>query len=190
MKKQLLFILLFPAFLNAQTIWEETFDGYSDYTRVKGANSYVESGGYTTAVVTKWQLDASDLELTSSTGDYFYINVSSGAGELYARDLDGSAYFTTENIDISSQTGDVTIKIEFEAFSSGDFDGSEYIDISYSTDNGATFILIPYQAGKEASSGHTFANDGDKGVDFTPNLDFSFDPGAATAVKVKIRMYK
>jgi hypothetical protein len=188
MKKQLLFILLFPAFLNAQTIWEETFDSYSDYTGIKGANSYVESGGYTTSAVTKWQLDASDLELTSSTADYFYIDIA----ELHARDLDGSAYFTTENIDISTQTGDVTIKIdkiEFEAYSSGDFDGSEYVDVYYSTDNGATYTIIPYQAGTETNAGHSFANDGDVGVDFTTSLDFSFDPGAATTVMVKIRMY-
>lgn len=193
MKKTLLFILLIPTFLSAQTIWEETFDSYADFTGITGANAYTESGGYTTSAVTKWQLDASDIELSSPTGDYFYVNLSSsGDGELYARDLDGSAFFITENIDISSQTGDVTIKIDkidFDAFNSGDFSGTEYVDVSYSTDNGTTYTLIPHQAGSEATAGHTFADDGAVGVDFSTNLDFSFDPGAATTVKVKIRMF-
>ena len=195
MRKQLLFICLLPVLVFSQTtIWEEDFESYASFTGLVGPNSFTESGGYTTSAVTKWVLDASSLILSSATTDYFYVNVSSssGDGELYVRDVDGKAYFTTENIDISSETGDVTLKIgklDFEPFSSGDFNGSEYVDIYYSLDDGATYTLIPYQDGSENTAGHTFADDGATGVDFSTSLDYSFDPGAATTVKIRINMY-
>ena len=193
MKKQLLFIFLLPAMLFSQTtIWEEDFESYEEFTGVKGPNAFLESAGYSQAAETKWVLDASLIEL-SNTSDYFYINISSsGDGEIYARDLDGQAVFTTQNIDISSETGNVTIKIDkldFEAFTSGDFSGTEYVDIYYSLDNGVNYIIIPNQGGSENTSGHTFADDGAKGVDFSTSLDFSFDPETATSVKVMLKMY-
>lgn len=193
MKKTLLLLLIAPTFLFSQsTIWEKNFDSYSDFTGIRGSNSYTESSGYTPASETKWVLDASGLELTSATNDHLYINVSAGDGELHARDLDGSAYFTTENIDISSQTGNVTLKfgkLHFDAFTSGDFNGSEYVDVFYSTDDGATYTLIPHQAGSESGAGHTFADDGAVGIDFETSLDYSFDPGAATTVKLRVKMF-
>lgn len=193
MKKFLLVLCLFPLALFSQTtIWEEDFSSYSEFTGITGPNAFVTNNGYAPGSETKWELDARFLELSSSTSDYFFINVSSGDGEIHARDIDGSAYFTTENIDISSQSGTVNIKIgriNFHAFTSGDFAGNEYIDVSYSTDNGETYTLIPYQAGSETNSGHTFANDGAAGVAFTTSLDYTFDPGNASNLIVKIRMY-
>lgn len=194
MKKQLLFItLVLPTILFSQTtIWEENFDSYSELTGLKGPNNFTESNGYTTSSVTKWMLNPESLILTSATSDYLYVNVSSGDGELYARDIDGAGSFITEDINISSQTGNVTLKIgkiDFEPFSSGDFNGSEYVDIYYSLDNGSSYTLIPYQSGSENSAGHTFADNGDAGVDFSTSLNYSFDPGSATKVKVKIVMF-
>jgi len=194
MKKQLLFItLVLPTILFSQTtIWEENFDSYSELTGLKGPNNFTESNGYTTSSVTKWMLNPESLILTSATSDYLYVNVSSGDGELYARDIDGAGRFITEDINISSQTGNVTLKIgkiDFEPFSSGDFNGSEYVDIYYSLDNGSSYTLIPYQSGSENSAGHTFADNGDAGVDFSTSLNYSFDPGSATKVKVKIVMF-
>lgn len=193
MKKILLLFCLAPALLFAQTtLWEENFDGYAEYTGITGPNAYTTNNGYAPGAVSKWELDASGLELTSATKDYFFVNVSSGNGELHARDIDGSAYFISERIDISAQTGDLSIKIghiNFNAFTSGNFEGNEYIDVSYSTDEGANYTLIPHQGGSESTSGHTFADDGDEGVDFTTSLNYTFDPGGATSVILKIRLY-
>ncbi|WP_430811015.1 MULTISPECIES: T9SS type A sorting domain-containing protein [unclassified Carboxylicivirga] len=192
MKNVLLLLCLIPTLALSQTLMEENFDNYADYTGITGPNAYTTNNGYAPGAVSKWELDAGSLELTSATMDYFYVNVSSGNGELHARDIDGSAYFTSESIDISTQTGEVSLKIghiNFNAFTTGNFAGNEYIDVYYSTDAGANYTLIPHQDGSEATSGHTFANDGNEGVDFTTSLDYSFDPGAANHLILRIRMY-
>ena len=193
MKKLLLIFFMAPITMFSQAIiWEEDFNSYTaDYTGVRGPFP-VENNGYAPGAVPEWDLDASRLILTSATNDYFYVNLTSGGdGELYARDIDGDAVFTTENIDITSGSGNVVInigKIRFDVLGPNiSFNGSEFIDVYYSLDGGVNYTLIPYQAGSETGAGHTFANaNAVAGEDFDTALSFQLDPGTATAIKLQI----
>jgi len=161
MKNKLLFLLsiiLSCTAVNAQALlWEENFDSYTEDTGIRGIDA-TPIGGYPEGV--PFIIDASDTDFSDSSSDYIKIDVSSsGTKELQMRDLEGEGVVTFDGIDISSETGDITIslgKVDYNMRATDNaWDFDEYIDLSYSLDGGDTFIIFTNHMGN-GDEDHTF----------------------------------
>lgn len=190
MKKKLLFIAALIALqynLFSQAIlWSEDFEPYAAATGLRGTE-YTQLGDYPAG--TTFVIDASNLTL-SNDNDYIRVN----GGDLEVRDIDGEGIITFNTVDISSQTGDVTINIgqvNFDITSSkSTWTGGEYIDVEYSLDEGETFILFPNHNG-EGTVDHTFVCPTGLAAGEDHNTSFSdiISPGAATSLILRLKVF-
>ncbi len=187
-KKLLSFVVLIIVSTSgySQTLWEEDFETYNLLTGLVGINP-TEVGDY--PATTPFTIDATDTDFNDSDNDYIRIS----GEKIEARDLDGEAIITFDAVDISSQTGNVTIAIGDVDFnitsSSSNWGGGEYIDVLYSLDNGTTFTLIVNHNGL-GDAEHTFiipeAGLAD-GEDLDTFVMETIDPGAATSIILQLR---
>jgi len=155
-------------------LYSENFESYAEDSGITGASA--TNGDYP-ASVTKWTLSSySDSPRDGSTSlpgslvnadDYALVK----SGELEMHDTNGPLLFQTESIDI---TGYSSITISCEIFETGlleylpashtddfncgdDTNGSDYVDMEYSTDGGATYTEVPNFMGL-GNSDHTLSD--------------------------------
>jgi len=191
MKRRLLFLLITIVSItvvNAQTVlFAEDFESYALETGIVGQDlQFLPIGGYPGGV--PFTIDATDVDFSDSSSDYIRIDVSSG--ELQFQDLEGEGIVTFNAVDISSQTGNVTInidKVDFNIGGASIWEDDDYIDISYSLDNGATFIKILDHMGN-GSPTHTFVPEAPivADTDYDYQLSEIIDPGAATTLILRL----
>ncbi len=131
------------------TIWSEDFSAYVENTGIEGPGT-VNIGDYP-AGVTKWTLDVSNCTLADAD-DYFKTH--NYAKQLEGRDLDGSAVWQSELIDISSYSA---VTFSLEASEDGSLNSSDYFDVFYQVDGG-NFIRIPNWNGM-GNDDHTLVDD-------------------------------
>lgn len=147
----------------ATVLFTENFESYAVNTGVSGTGT---TGDYPTGV-TKWNLDTSFTNLADSND---YGQVRNGVFEI--QDTNGVLIFTTQTIDLSSVT---LASFSIEVSEMGDLEYnpaqhisdtncdtagtfSDFLDVQYSLDNGATFIEVPSWQGL-GTVNHTFADD-------------------------------
>lgn len=120
-----------PQTAQAATYWQETF--LSPQIQGKGA-----TGGHPPVLnmegVTKWTLDISHANLSSST-DWFRVEDHRFEG----RDLDGPAVWETEAISLAGLSN---ARFELDVREEGDHESSDYLDVYYRLDGG-TFQRVP-----------------------------------------------
>ena len=97
----------------------------------------------------KWSRDISNTNLES--GDHFEVKERNGDKVFEGRDLDGDAIWETESIDIPSSS---SLSFSLNLTEEGDLEGSDHVDVAYSTDGGSTFTTITDWKGKGDGS-HT-----------------------------------
>lgn len=160
MKKQLLTFLLLISMNSitvAQTLWEENFESYAIDTGFFGLDG-TPIGDYANGV-TKWEIDASGADLEDSENDYVRVNSSGSTVHLEARDTDGEVDIIFQSVDISSESGDVTIRIDDLDFNmlinANIWFGAGYVDVDYSLDEGVTYTQVP-NFNSEGNEDHTF----------------------------------
>lgn len=189
-QKLLLFLLVFITsitVLKAQILFEENFESHTLGTGIVGQDlDFVAIGGYPLGV--PFSIDASKVNFSDSSNDYIRIDVS--AEELQFQDLEGISSVTFDAIDISSQTGDVTInigKIDFNIDSSCNcsWGTEDFIDISYSLDGGTTFVRVPNHMGN-GNVDHTFVPGFTQNTDYDFNLSEVIDPGTAGTLILRL----
>ncbi|GAA3617642.1 T9SS type A sorting domain-containing protein [Flavivirga amylovorans] len=188
-KKLLNLIVLFFIGMSsyAQILWEENFESYAVNTGITGIDGN-SVGDY--PLSTPFTIDATDTSFNDSANDY----IIASTGEFLLRDLDGEAIVTFNPVDISSQTGDLTItfgRVDFNMRSStSDWDTNAYIDILYSLDNGVTYTLFADHMG-QGSIEHTFITPASlaTGSDFNTSFTETIMPGAATSIILQIKAF-
>lgn len=191
MRKKLLFItalcIMQYSMFSQTELWSEDFESYAPATGLRGIE-FTLLGDYPEG--TSFVIDAKDLTLSNNND---YIKVGSN-GKLQIRDIDGEGIITFNTIDISSETGAITInigKVEFDITSSGStWTGGEYIDIEYSLDDGETFILFTNHNG-EGSAEHTFVcpTGLSAGEDYNTSFSDTIDPGTATSLILRLKVF-
>lgn len=189
MKKKLLLIVTIFAVqysVFSQTVlWSEDFQSYAAATGLRGTE-YTEQGDY--PPLTTFSINTDDLSLANDN-DYIRVN----GGDLEVRDIDGEGIITFNTVDISSETGDVTIsigQIDFDiTSSSSSWTGGESIDIEYSLDDGTTFILVP-NYNSQGDANHTFVCPIGlaQGEDFNTSFTTTLNPGAATNIILRLKV--
>ncbi len=189
MNKKLFFLsmLLFFRFSFAQTytlIWEENFNGYQIPSGIEGendsdnlTNSWLYMGDYTSSF-TKWTIDASNASMQNFS-DYAAVFRTNAYLEPHFRVQDthgteivtpegGHINWITENITISGHSNvSVTMTIQEE----GDHEGSDYIDVYYSVDDGVNYTRIN-NWNSLGNDDHTFVGDTTFSSDCNSDIDF------------------
>ena len=175
MKKIFFLILVLSAFLmiNAETIWQEDFTGYTAGT---GINGYGNIGDYPSSV-NKWTLDTSNASLTG-TSDY----IKTRSGRMEARDTDGDAVWMSQAIDISGYT-DVSFSLTVSE--TGDLESADYTNVYYSV-NGSSYNLIQNWDNLGTSS-HTLVGDKPNDDDWQSKVITISDIDANT-LRIKVAM--
>lgn len=177
--------------LFAQTpIWEEDFESYTLFSGLIGIDA-VAAGDY--PINTPFTIDASALNLADSENDYVQVRFTDTEmtnKSLEARDLEGAVTVLFDPIDISAQSGDLTIAVEDIAFTmlstTSTWNPEAYINISYSLNNGENFRLISNHNG-EGDVDHTFlAGTLAEGESRMTQLSETFNPGNATTIIIRI----
>ena len=139
-----------------EAIWCEDFESYVVGTGIIGDSESdpVNSGDYPDNV-TNWTLNVDSAELTATT-DYVTVNEFDGNQTLDFRDIDGEANVTTSVIDIDG-VSDVTFTLDL--IDDGNFEGTDYIDVSYAIDGGNFQKIINYNG--LGNDDHTIIDDWD-----------------------------
>lgn len=191
MKLKLLFSLLFiiPIVpISAQALlFEEDFESYAEQTGLLGLNA-ANIGDYPDN--TPFTIDTDDLDFTVSANDYAMIT----GEQLAFRDLDGEAIITFDPIDISSQTGDLTLNIGTILFdttvATSGWETTDYVDVYYSLDGGNDFVFVPDHMGNgDEYTTFSFAEPTPVGVDFSFTFSEIIDPQTATSLILQIRAF-
>ncbi len=163
-------------------LYEEDFESYVMDTGITGAS--LSNGDYPLGV-TKWTLNSytvirdgnpANPGTLINADDYALVKT----GKLEFRDTNGPLLFQTQPIDISGYPS-ITFSCEFselglleyfpiehvDDFNCGsESQGSDYIDVLYSTDGGTTFTEVPNFSGL-GNSNHTLANNLPGAVSFS-----------------------
>ncbi len=155
-------------------LYTEDFSSYTPNTGITGNSS--SNGDYPSSV-SKWLLSSYTLIRDGNTNNPGTLNDALDyalviAGQLEIRDSNGPLLFQTQSIDISGYTN-ISFSCEFSetgvleyypAQHTDDFNcgvestGSDYIDVLYSTDGGATFVEVP-NFSSMGTANHTLADD-------------------------------
>ncbi len=178
-------------------LYSEDFTPYVNNTGISGASS--SNGDYPTGV-TKWTLSSYTAIRDGNTAypgtlvdanDYGMVI----SGKLDCRDTNGPFLFQTQSIDISGYTN-ITFSCEFSetgtleyypAQHSDDYNcgmesqGSDYIDVLYSTDGGSTFTEVPNFSGM-GNTNHTLADD------LPGTVNFSVGGLSGSSLVIRIRL--
>lgn len=129
--------------VNADEIWSENFDAAG----IDGKGAVFDQVDLND--ITKWSIDVSSAQLTA-TSDWFKVN----NGKFEGRDLDGTATWQSEVIDISN-FADVNLAVNVAE--NGNHEGTDFLDVAYAIDGGA-FINVENWLGKGSAS-HTLVDD-------------------------------
>ncbi len=129
--------VLASSMANADEIWSENFDAVS----IDGKGAVFDQIDLSN--VTKWSIDVSSAQLTA-TSDWFKVK----SGKFEGRDLDGTAIWQSEAIDISSFSD---INLSVNAAENGSHEGTDFLDVAYAID-GSAFITIENWQGKGSAS--------------------------------------
>ena len=136
MRIQLLLCTLILALTGATSttaqIYSEDFSAYPDGTTAPDDGSW-------------------SVVFTPPQSSYFEVR----GNRFEGNDLDGEAIWETEEIDISGFT---SVQFSLSAIDDDDLEGSDYLDVSYSLDGGASFTLIQ-NYNNLGSSSHTLVGD-------------------------------
>ncbi|MDO5968272.1 T9SS type A sorting domain-containing protein [Flavivirga aquimarina] len=191
MKQKLLFTLILITsitVINAQTVlFEEDFESYADQTGIQGIDA-VNVGDYPAS--TSFTIDSEDLDFSDSSSDYIVISND----QLELRDLEGEGVITFDAVDISSQTGNVTINIGTVDFNmrsaTSEWETDDYLDVYYSLDGGDNFVLVPNHMGNgDAVSTFILTTTPAEGASFNFTFSEVIDPVAATSLILEIRAF-
>ncbi|MEP1487449.1 MAG: T9SS type A sorting domain-containing protein [Algibacter sp.] len=191
MKQKLLFTLILMTsitLINAQTVlFEEDFESYADQTGIRGIDA-VNVGDY--PVSTPFIIDGEDLDFSDSSSDYIVISND----QLELRDLEGEGVITFDAVDISSQTGNITVNIGTVDFSmrstTSEWETDDYLDVYYSLDGGDNFVLVPNHMGNgDAISTFVLTTTPAEGASFNFTFSEIIDPLAATSLILEIRAF-
>lgn len=191
MKEKLLFTLILITsitVINAQTVlFEEDFESYADQTGIRGIDA-VNVGDYPSS--TPFTINGEDLDFSDSSSDYIVISND----QLELRDLEGEGVITFDAVDISSQTGNVTINIGTVDFSmrsaTSEWETDDYLDVYYSLDGGDNFVLVPNHMGNgDAISTFVLTTTPAEGASFNFTFSEIIDPVTATSLILEIRAY-
>ncbi len=182
---------------NGEVLYQETFSTYVDNTGITGTSS---SNGNYPAGVTKWTLSSYTTIRDGNTAypgtlvdatDYALVI----GGQLEIRDTNGPLLFQTQSIDISGYTN-ITFSCDFSktgtleyytAQHTDDYNcgmesqGSDYIDVLYSTDGGTSFTEVPNFSGF-GNANHTL-ND-----DLLGTVNFSVSGLSGSSLVIRIRL--
>ncbi len=178
-------------------LYSEDFSSYSANTGITGASA--TNGDYP-AGVTKWTLSSYTTIRDGNTAypgtlvdatDYALVI----GGQLEIRDTNGPLLFQTQSIDISGYTN-ITFSCDFSetgtleyytAQHTDDYNcgmesqGSDYIDVLYSTDGGTSFTEVPNFSGF-GNANHTL-ND-----DLLGTVNFSVSGLSGSSLVIRIRL--
>ncbi|CAL2108268.1 Por_Secre_tail domain-containing protein [Tenacibaculum sp. 190524A02b] len=192
-----------------KTIWEENFNNYQIPSGIEGesddgatgtTNKWLYMGDYKESF-TKWTIDASNASLQNfsdyaavfRTRDYLdpHFRVQDTHGSEIKTPEGGHINWVTETIDISGFTN---VSVSMSIDETGDHETSDYINVSYSTDNGMNYTLIKNWKGF-GSDIHTlqgdtindeFCNTSDKDGDFKFQKVYFSIPNSSNSLKIKV----
>lgn len=151
--------------LSLETLWAEDFNA-SELNNKGAVFNIIDMDD-----VSRWSIDVSNAQLTA-TSDWF--KVTNGAME--ARDLDGSAQWLSELIDIQ---GKDNLNISLAITEVGTHEAADYVDIAYSVDSQEFFLVENWQ--NMGSSSHTLIDD------FTATTILQAIPNG-TSLQIKVTM--
>ncbi len=109
-----------------------------------------------------WTLDVSGGTYNDAN-DYFKVD----NGELEARDLGGESIWYSDTVDINGYTN---VTFSFDLREEGDIENSDYVNVEYSTNNGATYTRVVRQPYQFTYTGDTILSGGNYIYD---DADFS-----------------
>ncbi len=183
---------------NSNILYQEDFTTYVDNTGISGSSA--SNGNYPSGV-TKWTVAS---HTTIGDGNTAYPGTLEDAddyamvigGKLDMRDINGPLLFETQPINISGYNS-VVFSCEFSetgtleyypAQHADDYNcgvetqGSDYIDVLYSTDGGATFTEVPNFSGL-GNSNHTLVDD----LPGTVNFSVSGLSGNSLVIRIRFQ---
>lgn len=178
-------------------LYEEDFESYVNDTGITGAS--LTNGDYPSGV-TKWTLSSYTIIRDGNPANPgTLVNANDYAlvknGKLECRDTNGPLLFQTQNINISGYAN-ITFSCEFsetglleyfplehtDDFNCGsESQGSDYIDVLYSTDGGSTFTEVPNYSGL-GNTNHTLANN------LPGTVSFSISGLSGSSLVIRIRL--
>ncbi len=135
--------VLASSLVNADEIWKESFEA----ANIDGKGAVFNQIDLSN--VTKWSIDVSSAQLTA-TSDWFKVK----SGKFEGRDLDGTAIWQSEVIDISNMAD---VKLAVSLAERGNHEGTDFVDVAYAIDGGAFETIANWQG--KGSAAHTLVDD-------------------------------